>query len=91
MAIIARSYESMPRDQVPTRGEVKIPITTYGNWQEQNLMNNSSNWPIFNQTNYRMCTLTQIQLIRPPCVLIDVFPDRHKLISASRLIQITLP
>jgi len=34
MAIIARSYESMPRDQVPTRGEVKIPITTYWNWQE---------------------------------------------------------
>jgi hypothetical protein len=90
MAIIARSYESMPRDQDPTRGEVKIPITTYCNWQEQNLMNNSSNWPIFNQTNDRICTLTQIQLIRP-CGLIDVFPDRHKLISASRLIQLTLP
>jgi hypothetical protein len=37
-----------------------------------------------------MWTLTQNQLIRP-CGLIDVFPDRHKLISASRLIQLTFP
>jgi hypothetical protein len=34
MAIIAGSYESMLRDLAPTRGEVKILITTYWNWQE---------------------------------------------------------